>query len=140
MGLQLAAPRMQEAGKAGQRGANEARVFGEAFECLGRCLEHSLVGEGGVGATEGAQCLRHREGDQEVRSWELLLELVVQPRLGFVVLTLGTMPIAAGMMDTVVLSTGGAGIEAVAVCPCTAAADGVNDLAGGRWGGADGAR
>ena len=75
-----------------------------------------------------AQRLRHREGDQAGRSRQRLRELVVQPQLGCVVLTLGTMPMAAGMMDAVVLSTGVTGREARAVCPCPAAADGVDGL------------
>jgi hypothetical protein len=38
MGLELSAPRREEAGKAGQVGAEEALIFGETFEsrCRGR--------------------------------------------------------------------------------------------------------
>jgi hypothetical protein len=47
MGGPLAAPRRQDAGQAGQRGAKEARGFGEAFACLGRGRAQGLGDEGG---------------------------------------------------------------------------------------------
>ena len=42
---ELPAPRRQNAGKARQVGAEEAFIFGQAFEGLGGCLKQGLVGE-----------------------------------------------------------------------------------------------
>jgi hypothetical protein len=66
-------------------------------------------------AAEGAQGFREGKGEEEVRSWELFVELVVEPLPRLLVLTLGTMAMAAGMRETVLLSTALAGIKAVAV-------------------------
>jgi hypothetical protein len=80
-----------------------------------------------------------REGRQVVRSWarppsgtmEWMwggtgVAVVVPPPWGGVGLTLGTRPMAAGILDAVVLATVVAGLEAIAVRPGTAVADGVD--------------
>src|SRR5712691_7578488 len=119
---------MQDASKAGQSRADEARVFGEAFESLCRGREQGLVRQPWMGAAQGAQRFRHGEGDQEIRSGQLCTELVVQPLRGVLMLTLWTVSIATGMGDVMMVSTTFAGIEAIAVGAGAAAADGVNGL------------
>jgi hypothetical protein len=44
------------------------------------------------------------KGDQEVRPGKLLLQVVIKPLLGCMLLILGTVSIATGMMDPVVLA------------------------------------
>jgi hypothetical protein len=80
-------------------------------------------------ADEGSQGLRDREGYQEVWPGQLFVEVVLKPLLGFVLLTLGAVPVAAGMLDTVVSPTGWARIEAMAVVAAAALLDGAEDLA-----------
>jgi hypothetical protein len=79
-----------------------------------------------MGAAEGAQGFRDGKGDEEVRPWELFVELFVEPLPRLLVLTLWTMAIAAGMRETVLLSTALAGIEAVAIGTGAAGADGLH--------------
>jgi len=59
----------------------------------------------------------------------LCIEVVPEPLLGFVLLTLGAVPVATGMLDTVLAPTGVALIEAVAVVAAAALLDGAEDLA-----------
>jgi hypothetical protein len=115
MRLELPAPGMQDTSKTGEISAEEAGIAGEAFEGFRRRLEHGLVGQPGMRAAEGAQGFRDGKGNEAVRSWELFVELLVEPLPRLLVLTLWTMAIAAGMRETVLLSTALAGIKAVAV-------------------------
>ena len=75
--LELSSPSMEDAGKAGQAGADEALLFGEAFEGLGGGREQGLVGDLWMGADEGTQGFRDAEGDEEVRPRELFFQLMV---------------------------------------------------------------
>ena len=68
------------------------------------------------------------------RKWgpgSLFGEMVLEPLLGFMLLTLRTMAIATGMMDAVVAPTVLALIKAVAVRAAWALLDGADDLAVG---------
>jgi hypothetical protein len=64
---------------------------------------------------ERSEGLRHGEGEEEVRPGQLLLQVVREPLLGFMLLTLGAMTIATGMLDAVLLATAVAVIEAMAI-------------------------
>jgi hypothetical protein len=64
-----------------------------------------------------------------VRPGQLFVQVVLEPLRGCRRLTLGTVPVAAGMMDTVVHATTLAWIEAVAVVSALARLDGAEDLA-----------
>ena len=79
-------------------------------------------------ADEGTQGLRDSEGDEEVWSGELFFQLVVQPLLGCMLLTLGTVAVAACVMDAVLPATALALIEAVAVVSGAAVLDGTSGL------------
>jgi hypothetical protein len=59
-----------------------------------------------------------------VRSWGLFVELLLEPRLGFMVLSRWTVPIATGRMDAVFFSTALALIESVTIVPALAVWDG----------------
>ena len=123
--LELPAPGMQDTSKPGELSAEEAGIAGEAFEGFRRRLDQGLVGQPGMGAAEGAQGFRDSKGEEEVRAWELFVELFMEPLLRLLGLTLWTMAIAAGMRETVLLATALAGIEAVAVGTGAAGADGL---------------
>ena len=75
-------------------------------------------------ADKRAQGLRDGEGDEEVRPRELFVEVVLEPLLSFMVLTLRTMSIAAGVIDAVLCPTALAQIEAMTIVSTTAVADG----------------
>jgi hypothetical protein len=122
--LELPAPGMQDTRKTGESSADEAGIAGEAFEGFRRRLAHGLGGQPGMGAAEEAQGFREGKGDEAVRPWELFVELLVEPLPRLLVLTLWTMAMAAGMRETVLLSTALAGREAVAVGTSAAGADG----------------
>ena len=87
-------------------------------------------------ADEGTQGFRDREGEEEVWSRELFVQMVLEPLLGFMLLALGTVAVATGMVHTVVAPTRVALIEAVAVGAALALLDGADDLAvcGGEMG------
>ena len=63
-------------------------------------------------AAAGAQGVRDGKGAEDVRSWELLVEWLVEPLPRLLVLTLWTMAMAAGMRETVLVSTTLAGRKA----------------------------
>jgi hypothetical protein len=133
---ELPAPGMQDAGETWEVGADTTLVFGEAFESEGRGVEQGLVGEAWMGAEEGTEGLGDSKGDEEVRPWELSLQVMRKPLLGFVLLALGAVAIATGMMDAVLVATAWALREAVAIVPALAVLDGAEDLAvrGGQMG------
>jgi len=79
MVLELPAPRMQDTRETRKIGADETLVFGEPFERLGRGLEQGVVGDLLMRADKVAQGLRDRKGDEEVRSGELFLQMVLEP-------------------------------------------------------------
>jgi hypothetical protein len=59
----------------------------------------------------------------------LFVQVVFKPLLGFMLLTLGTVAVATGMVDAVLSPTVGALIEAVAVRAALALLDGTDGLA-----------
>ena len=63
-----------------------------------------------------------------MRPGELFLQMVQEPALGCMVLTLGTGTVAAGMVDTVLSATGLALVEAMTVMAAVALLDGGHGL------------
>jgi hypothetical protein len=82
-----------------------------------------------MGADQGAQGLRDREGEEEVRPRELFVQVMMSPLLGFLLLALGTVAVATGMMDAVLPPTALALREAVAIVPAWAMLESADDLA-----------
>ena len=103
--LELPAPGMQDTGEPREVGPDEALVVGEPFEGRGRGVKHGLVREALMRADEGAQGLRDGEGEEEVRPGQLFVQVVLEPLLGFMLLTLGAVAVATGMIDAVVAPT-----------------------------------
>ena len=126
--LELPPPGMQDTSEPQEIGPDEALIFGELFKGPGRCLKHSLVCETLMRADQGTQGLRDSEGQEKVRPRELLGQVVLEPLLGFMLLTLGAVAVATGMIDAVVARAVLTLIEAVAVCAALALLDGADDL------------
>ena len=82
-------------------------------------------------ADKGTQGLRDGEGEEEMRPGQLFVQVVLEPLLGCMLLTLGTVAVATGMLDAVLPPTVWALIEAVAVVSALAVLDGADDLAVG---------
>ena len=127
--LALSAPGRQDTEKARAVGAKETLVFGEPLEGLSRGVEHGLGGEAWMGAEKGTQGLRDGAGEEAVRPGKLVRQVVVEPLLGCMLLTLGTGAVATGMRDAVWLATELALREAVAIVSAVAVLDGAEDLA-----------
>ena len=64
-----------------------------------------------------------------MRPGALLLQVVVEPRLGCMLLTLRTVAVATGMLDAVVRATAVALRDAVAIVSAVAVLEGADDLA-----------
>ena len=127
--LELSSPGMQDTGKPRELCPNEPLVFGEAFEGERRGVEQGLVGDALMRADAGAEGLRDGAGDEKVRPGELFFEVVVEPLLGCMLLTLRTVSVATGMMDAVFFTTALALREAVAIVSALALLDSADDLA-----------
>src|SRR5215831_8525350 len=106
--LQLLAPGVQDTGETREIGPDEALVFGQPFEGCCRCLKQGLVRAALMRAHKGTQGLRDSEGEEEVRPRELLVQVVLEPLLSFMMLALGTVPVATRTIDAVFCSTAGA--------------------------------
>jgi hypothetical protein len=75
MGLELSPPGMEEAGKAGEVGADAALLWREPFEGLRRGCAHGLGGATLMRADKRAQGLRDGESNEAVRSGKLFVQV-----------------------------------------------------------------
>jgi hypothetical protein len=126
---ELLAPRMQDSGATRAVRPDATRVFGEPLEGCSRGVDHDGGPEALRRAEKGAQDGRDGAGKETVRSGELFRPVVLEPRRGFLRLTLGTVAVATGMMDAVVPPTGLALREAVPVMAAWARWESPEDLA-----------
>jgi hypothetical protein len=104
--LELPAPRMQDPGEPREVCPDEALVLGQPLEGRGRRLKQGVVREALMRADEGSERLRDGEGEEEVRPGQLFVQVVLKPLLGCMLLTLGTVAVATGMIDAVLSITG----------------------------------
>lgn len=79
-------------------------------------------------ANECSQLLGHGKGDQKVLTAKAAVQLPVEPLPGFLVLAVGTMPIAATPMDMVVFAAGAALVNRQTVVAGAAVDDGRDDF------------
>jgi len=119
---------MQDAGEPREVGPDEPLIGGEPFEGERRGMEHGVVREALMRADEGSERLRHGEGEEEVWPRELRVQVVLEPLLGLMMLTLWAVAVATGMIAAVLPPTVLALIEAVAVMAALAILDGADDL------------
>jgi hypothetical protein len=68
-------------------------------------MEHALIREALMCTDEGTEGLRDREGEEEVRSRQLCVQMVCEPLLGCMLLTLGAVTVATRMLDAVLPPT-----------------------------------
>ena len=136
--LELPAPGMQDPGATREVCPETALVGGEPREGQGRRLQQGLGREALRRADQGPPGLRDGAGAEAVRPREWCVQVVLEPWLGCMLLTLGAVPVATGMMDAVVHATTWALREAGAVVATWARLDGADDLAvcEGQMGGA----
>jgi hypothetical protein len=127
--LELSTPGRQDTSKSREVGPDETLVFRQPFEGRCRRLKQGLVRETLMRANERSEGLRDGEGEQEVWSRQLFVQVVLEPLLGFMLLTLRAVAVATGMIDAMVPPTVWALREAVAVVPTLAVLDGADDLA-----------
>ena len=109
--VQGSSPGVQDAEEAGEIGADVLLIEGEFFDGIGGSLEQSGVSQALVSPHEVAQRFWDRKGNQEMVSWELALDLFLQPLLGFIVLAGGAVTIAAGAIELARLSAAVALVE-----------------------------
>jgi hypothetical protein len=74
---------------------DETLVCGQPFESERRGGEQGVGREALRRAEEGSEGLRHGAGEEEGRPGKLLLQVVVEPLLGCMLLPLGTVPVTA---------------------------------------------
>jgi hypothetical protein len=128
VGLELAAPGGEAAGKAGQVGAEEALVFGKTFESGGGGLAQRRGGTVGRCAAQWSQGVGDRKGEEDVRNWELFFTLRVQPQLGWMMLPRRTVTGATGVLEAVVCATVLAVLPAMAIVAGFPVVDGADGL------------
>jgi hypothetical protein len=127
--LQWSAPSVQAPGEPREGCPDEALVCGQPLEGRCRRLKQGLVRAALMRADEGTQNFRDGEGEEEMPPRELFGQVVLEPLLGFMLLTLGTVAVATGMIDAVVPPTVWALIAAVSVVAALTVLDGADDLA-----------
>jgi hypothetical protein len=120
---------MQDTGEPREVCPDKALVLGQPLEGHGRRLKHGVVREALMRADEGTQGLRDGEGEEEVRPGQLFAQVVFEPLLSFMLLTLGTVAVATGMLDAVLSPTAVALIEAMPIMAAAAVLDGADDCA-----------
>ena len=126
--LELPAPGMQDTGEPREIGPDEARIVGQPLEGRCRRLPQGLGSHAWLRAEKGTQGLRDSEGEEKVRPRELFGQVVLEPRLSFLLLALGTVPVATGTIDAVFFPTALALRAAVAVMAALALLDGTDGL------------
>ncbi len=123
------APGMQDSGKTRQRCPDATLVCGEPFAGVRRGGAQGVGSEAWMGVEQGTPGRRDGAGEEEVRPGALLLQVVVSPRLGCMLLTRRTVAGATGMLDAVVRATAVALRDAVARVSAVAVLEGADDLA-----------
>jgi len=125
---QVAAPGMQYTYHP-NLSAHKAWVSSQLLGCLGGSAEEQIVDQFLVLAGDLAQFRREGEGQQEVRDAQKQTLLGFQPVLGLLVLALGAMAVAAGVIAVTDFSAGRAGKDLSAQRLGAAALDGAYGLA-----------
>ena len=92
---QLSSPGVEDTQKSGHLPADIFFIGCQFFHGLGRGLEQGGIAEALMASDKAPERLWHGKGDHEVVSWKLSPHLLDEPLMGFVVLTVGTMPITA---------------------------------------------
>jgi hypothetical protein len=123
------APRMADTGAPRQVGPEATRVGGQPLAGGGRRLQQGVVREALMRADQGTERRGDGEGAQAIGPRERRVHVVLEPLLGCLLLTLGTVAVPTGMLDAVVCPAALARRKAVTVRAALALVDGTDDLA-----------
>ncbi len=91
---QSPSPGVKHSGKTWKAGADKSWIFDNRLDCGRRSLEQRAIGCLLVRPTERSDLFRHRKCQHRVLNWQRFVKLHLKPTLCFVILTLGTMPVA----------------------------------------------
>ncbi len=108
--------------------ANKARILSQLLSGLCRGLKEQVIEKRLVRASEWAQGGGQGESEHEVRDGQQKLLLSLEPYLGFIVLALGAVTVAAGVVAELGLVALGAGIGLSTQSWCAALLNGMHGL------------
>jgi len=97
----LPSPGVKHPKEAREIAADVFSVLRQFLYGSGGGLEKGRIADALMVSDKAPKLLGNGEGDHEVMSRELSLHLIAQPLMGLVVLAVGTMPVAAGLIDDV---------------------------------------
>jgi hypothetical protein len=103
---QVAGPGVQDTDQA-DLPADITRIKSEFLSSLGRSLKEQRVENFLIGAYQGTQLSRQSKSQEEIWSIQEQILLHLQPILSELMLTFGTMSVAAGVITVLKLMTGG---------------------------------
>ena len=103
--LKSPSPGVKNAEKPREIGPDKSLVFRQYFQRLGRGLEKRAIRERLIRADYRPDLLGNGEGNHEMMTRDLPVQLFFQPRLGLVMLTQGAMPVSTGPGYIVTLPT-----------------------------------
>jgi hypothetical protein len=129
VGRELPAPGVPDPGATREVGADATLGLGEALEGARRGVDPGGVREALRGAEQGPEGGRDGAGEEPVRPGERWLQVVMPPRLGGLLLALGTVPAATGMLAPVWRATAWALREARSLVSAWAVVESADDRA-----------
>jgi len=109
--LKLSSPGVEHCGEASQIGSQQAGIASELLEGFGRGSKQGLVAHPFMGPQKGAKGWGHGESEEKMGHRQLAGLLGEEPLASFVVLALGTVAIAAGAMDKMLMPAVGTLVE-----------------------------
>ena len=127
--LELPTPGGEDTGAPREVGADETLVAGKAFAGRGRRLQQGLGRKALMRTDARSAGLGHGGGEEDVRPGQVCGQVVLEPLVGCMVLTLGAVAVATGMMHAMVFPTVLARREAVTVRAALALVEGADALA-----------
>jgi hypothetical protein len=127
--LQSSSPGVENTEEAWEIGTDVFSIEGKFFDGIAGRLEQSGVTGALVLAHERTQLFRDCERDEEVVTRQLAFDLFLQPLLGFIVLTGGTVAIATGAKELARLSAAVALVERHPAGLGVTLRDGIDDFA-----------
>jgi hypothetical protein len=122
---QVASPGVEDAEHT-DLSAEEAWVLRQELSGSSSGMKEQVIDKRLVTASDWAQGGGQGEGEHEVRDWQQKILLLLQPFLGFVVLALGTVAVAAGMVAVLGLVALWAGEDLSTQGWCAAQLDGAH--------------
>jgi len=101
MVMELAAPGVKDAEESREIASDVLSIRGQFLDGLRGGGEQGGIGSPLIAADEASEVFRDGEGDHEVVSGQLSLDLSFEPLVGLVMLAVGAVAVAAGAVDAV---------------------------------------